>query len=121
MIPDSWAGESLGFFFAEDFPVSLVFFRQFRFHFFFLFCKLGSFGLSGPCREGYIGHVYYMVWGLTGNISLSGDEAGFIHILSTENDGELFCGYPSPGPVDVGLHRSEPRVPQDDVSISYVR
>ena len=121
MIPDPRSRESLGFFLAENLLVSPIFLWQFGFFFFFLLCELGGFGLLRSCWEGYICHMYDMVWGLTGNVSLSGDETSSVRVLSTEDDGELFGGYPTPGPINVWLYCSEPGVPQDDISISYVR
>ena len=61
-----------------------------------------------------------MVWGLSRDVSLSGDEAGFIRILGSENDWELFRCYPPSGPVDVWLDCREPGISQNDISISYV-
>ena len=46
-----------------------------------------------------------------GNVSLSGNEADFVRVLSAENDGELFRGYPSSGPIDIWLYCCEPRIP----------
>ena len=122
MVPDSWSRESLGFFFAENLLVAGIFFWEFRCSFlsFVLFCELQCLGLFQSCWEGYVGHMYNMIWRLSRDVSLPRNEVGFVRILGPEDHRKLFRCYPSSHPVDVRLHCREPRIAQNNVSVTYV-
>src|SRR6266478_3945913 len=101
MVPDGMLRKSLGFFFAEDFTVFGVFWRDFCFVY-FLGSSYRSFTEQYAFDRGGSWFIYHSRY-----------ESCFGCVCSFKHDWQLCVVDPASLPIDFGLYRREPGVAQD--------